>query len=281
MIEQIILKDLSLGDALIPAKIVGRPGFEIISSKPVDRKEWVYVGHFHPGERNEKTYHIWGLNEGGFEIGYGFENNEEEALNLAYKEALINIKSNMKSALWKGTPEIVNETSRGKESINGRQKSHMSSEEETNLTPEERLARHEEWEKEQEYCMDIASSIPVYECGLYEFQNLKKAPYDIVSLKKRSIDDSPIPSDIHLYIAMKVTEDSKYVFDENREKLYRERMVYLQNNGLSLRHQQVDALINMELIERGDTRTFVKVIPVRKSNNLLRRLGFKLFRQNG
>ncbi len=74
----------------------------------------IKVGNMHPNEMNEITYSVWGLYDGGFEIGDGFKNTEEEALDLAYEKALVSVESNRISPLWTGTPKIIDKTSRGK-----------------------------------------------------------------------------------------------------------------------------------------------------------------------
>lgn len=151
-------------------------------------------------------------------------------------------------------------------------------ESELNLTPAEResVTEQKEYEKVLEECKSIVSRIPLSTCGLYEFQNLEGMPYDIVHLRPNRFQEDEYPHDPRLYIPMATTEESKYVLDSGR--IVQDRIIILANKGLSLKDQRVDALIDFQYDEIADRRTYISFLPVRKSNNLLRKLAFKLFK---
>ncbi len=151
-------------------------------------------------------------------------------------------------------------------------------ESESNFTPAERksIAEQKEYEKVLEECKSIVSRIPLFTCGLYEFQNLEGMPYDIVHLRPNRFQEDECPHDPRLNIQMATTKESKDVL--NSGGIVQDRIIILANKGLSLKDQRVDALIDFQYDEIADRRTHISFLPVRKSTNLLRKLAFKLFK---
>ena len=151
-------------------------------------------------------------------------------------------------------------------------------ESESDFTPAEResIAKHKEYEKVLEECKSIVSRIPLSTCRLYEFQNLEGMPYDIVQLRPNRYQEDEYFHNPRLYIPMATPKESKYVLSDGR--IVQDRIIILANNGLSLKDQRVDALIDFQYDEITDRRTHISFLPVRKSTNLLRKLAFKLFK---